>query len=99
MKNVDEQQLLKRQTSATARAFRDRLRPMHHPYGVAEIRHTGKSQHVFRQVFRDERQQRIQMRIDDSAYDLEGEPFSRGINGENAPAGDAVVILAEVDVL
>ena len=81
------------------RAFGERLRPVKHPDRLAKRGNAGLEQNVGGQILVDERQERVQMGIDDSANHLEGKSFGCRINREDFSAFHIRVVFAQLDVL
>ena len=98
MKDVDEEQLLERESRSSARSFGDGLWTVHHRERFAQRRHTRRAQHVVGQVLVDERQQSVEVLIDDPSNHLERESFGGRINRQHLAALYIVVVLPEVDV-
>src|SRR5690349_1750383 len=99
VQQVNEEQLLERQARSSAHCLGDRERTMDELERFADARHSDALEQVGRQVFLDLREQRIQVRIEDRANDLERKPFCGRIDREDAPLSFISLLSAEIDVL
>src|SRR2546423_12518506 len=52
-----------------------------------------------RQILVDEREQRVEVRVDDATNDFERKAFGRRINGEHLPTFDVVFVTTELNEL
>ena len=77
----------------------DRRGPVHHAQRVANGRHPGLRDDVCREVLHDLREQRIEMRLDDRADQLERESFRGRVDRQHAPLSGSVVVGPEIDEL
>ena len=99
MKDMDEEQLLEREPRPAARAFGNRRWAVHHPNRVAQTRQTGGPEDIRGQIFLEERQQSVEVTIDDSPNDLKRQTFRRRVDREDLSLSYVILILAELDVL
>src|SRR5436190_1195396 len=96
LQQLHEEQLLERQSRATLHRFAERSGTVHHAQRVADRRHRGTTQDLLRQIFGDEGEQLVEVRVDDPADHLERETFRRRIDGEHHPLGEGVLVVTEV---
>ena len=100
LQQLNEEQLLERKPRrpAIASAIDDGRCTMRSASPIPGV--LRRRENVRRQILRDERQQRVEMRFDDRANELERQPFGRRIDREHAPLRRrAVVVVAEIDEL
>ena len=69
---------------------------MHEPQRLGQRRHARARERFRREILRDEREQHIELRLDERANDLEGQPFGCRIHGEHAPLRHALGVRPEI---
>ena len=81
--DLHEQEFVECKTVASLQCFRDRCRTVDHSQRVAEGGKLRRAKQSRGEILVYERQQNVEVRLDDPANDLERESFSRRINRKN----------------
>ncbi len=99
VQQMNEEQLLEREARPAVHRLGQRRRPVHHAQRVADARNVRRLQHAGRQILGDQRQQCVQVSVDDRSDHLERQPFRGRIDRQHPSLRGGVLVGAEVHVL